>query len=187
VPCPAGACLGLRQILTNRHPIRSALRFLVPLALGQRRSDLAWVPRHYDFGDEFYSASLDKWVRLYSQALYTSEDESLEQAVRNKLDYIVDICRLRRGSHVLDVGGGWGALEKHTGTLGIDSTLLTISHAQFRYLSEWCRRHTLPCRLNVVRESIFAYDQPEQYDAIVLLGVMSTCPTTGSCSSDFGG
>src|SRR5690606_25971254 len=132
--------------------------------------------RHYDFGNEFYFAFLDKWVGLYSQALYTSDDEPLEDAVRNKLEYIIRICRLSRGSHVLDVGGGWGALEKHLGAQGIDSTMLTISREQFKYLSDWTATHGMPCRLRVVCESIFAYDPGEQYDAIVLLGVMEHLP-----------
>ena len=170
------SCLDLRQIFRNRHPVRSLLRFLGPLARGQRRSDLAWVPRHYDFGNEFYFAFLDKWVGLYSQALYTADDESLEQAVRNKLDYILEACRLRSGADVLDVGGGWGALEKYMGARGVNSTMLTLSREQFEYLSNWTASHELPCRLNVVRESIFAYDAPHQYDAIVLLGVMEHLP-----------
>src|SRR5262245_17113754 len=33
-------CLGLRDVLTDRHPMLSLMRFLIPLVLGQRRSDL---------------------------------------------------------------------------------------------------------------------------------------------------
>jgi cyclopropane-fatty-acyl-phospholipid synthase len=170
------ACLDLRRIFSSRHALLSLLRFATPLVLGQRRNDLTLVPRHYDFGNEFYFAFLDKWVGLYSQALYTAEHQPLEQAVRNKLDYILEICRLQPGSHVLDVGGGWGALEKYAGGKGIDATMLTISVEQFKYLSEWTTRHGLPCRLKVVYESIFAYQPQEQYDAIVLLGVMEHLP-----------
>ena len=170
------SCLDLRQILTDRHPIQSLQRFLKPLLLGQRRSDFAWVPKHYDHGNEFYFAFLDKQFRMYSQALYKAENEPLEQAVKNKLDYIVDICRLRPGSHVLDIGGGWGAFERFVGPKGVNSTMLTISHEQYAFLDAWCRGHEMPCRLGVVRESIFAYEPAERYDAIVLLGVMEHLP-----------
>jgi cyclopropane-fatty-acyl-phospholipid synthase len=170
------SCLDLRAVFTDRHPVRSLLRFVGPLIVGQRRSDLAWVPRHYDFGNEFYFAFLDKKYGLYSQALYTADDESLEQAVTNKLEYIVDVCRLVAGSHVLDVGAGWGALEKFIGRLGIHSTMMTLSREQYKFLCDWCARHEMPARLRVVRESIFAYDPAEQYDAIVLLGVMEHLP-----------
>lgn len=170
------SCLDLRAVFTDRHPLQSLQRFLVPLLRGQRRGDMAWVPKHYDFGNDFYFAFLDKRYGLYSQALYLSNDETLERAVTNKLEYIVDICRLAPGSHVLDVGGGWGAFEKFVAPKGIHSTMLTISHEQFRFLSDWCARHGMPGRLDVVYESIFAYRPREQYDAIVLLGVMEHLP-----------
>jgi cyclopropane-fatty-acyl-phospholipid synthase len=170
------SCLGLRAIFTDRHPVKSIMRFVIPMIKGQRKSDMTWVPHHYDFGNEFYFAFLDKRFQMYSQALYTAENESLEQAVTNKLQYIVDSCRLTEGSHVLDVGAGWGALEKFTGPKGINTTMLTISHEQYKFLSEWCGRHGMPARLDVVRESIFAYEPPTQYDAIVLLGVMEHLP-----------
>lgn len=170
------AALDLRQLMTNRHWFQSLLRFAVPIARGQRGSDLAWVPHHYDFGNDFYFTFLDKFVGLYSQALYTAEDQSLETAVRNKLDYIVEICRLGHGSRVLDVGGGWGSFEKYVGAKGVDVTMLTISNAQFEYLAAWTASHDLPCRLEAVYESIFTYRSAQPYDAVVLLGVMEHLP-----------
>jgi cyclopropane-fatty-acyl-phospholipid synthase len=170
------ALLDLRRATTSRHPIRSMMRFLTPLVLGQRRSDTSWVPRHYDYGNEFYFTFLDKWAGMYSQALYTSEHETLETAVRQKLDYIVEMCRLRPGSHVLDVGAGWGAFEKYVGAMGVNVTMLTLSNEQYRHLSQWSMHHRLPCTLRVLQESIFSYRPSEQYDAIVLLGVMEHLP-----------
>ena len=180
------SCLDLRRVLTDHHPIESVMRFVVPMVIGQRRSDMSWVPKHYDHGNEFYFAFLDEPFRMYSQALYTRDDEPLEQAVRNKLEYIVDVCRLGAGSRVLDIGGGWGALERFIGPRGINSTMLTISHEQFKFLSDWCASHGMPCRLNVVRESIFAYDPGEQYDAITLLGVMEHLPDYARLFERFG-
>lgn len=168
--------LDLRRIFTDRHPARSLMRFVIPLVIGQRRADMSWVPKHYDFGNEFYFAFLDKRYGLYSQALYTSEDESLEDAVENKLSYIVNACRLSAGSRVLDVGGGWGGFEKYIGPQRINSTMLTLSQEQYKFLAGWCRSHGMPADMSVVRESIFTYDAPEKYDAIVLLGVMEHLP-----------
>jgi cyclopropane-fatty-acyl-phospholipid synthase len=170
------SCLDLRSVLTDRHPVRSLLRFVIPLVRGQRKSDVAWIARHYDFPNEFYFAFVDKRYGLYSQAVYTADDESLEEAVTNKLEYVVDVCRLRPGSHVLDVGAGWGALEKFLAPQGIHTTMLTISREQYRLLSEWSARQHTPGRLRLISESIYAYDPPEQYDAIVILGVMEHLP-----------
>jgi cyclopropane-fatty-acyl-phospholipid synthase len=170
------AALDLRRVLSDRHPLASIWRFVQPWLLGDARADKTWVPQHYDYGNDFYFAFLDRKFRLYSQALYRSQDDSLEEAAQNKLDWILDACRLEAGQHVLDVGGGWGSFAGYAGSRGVDVTMLTISREQYAYLSEWCATHTLPGRSKVVYESIFDYEPAERYDAIVLLGVMEHLP-----------
>lgn len=170
------AALDLRRFLSDRHPLASLWRFVQPWLYGEVGADKTWVPQHYDYGNEFYFSFLDRKFRLYSQAVYTADDETLEQAAQNKLDYVMDICRLGPGRRVLDVGGGWGSFAGYAASRGTDVTMLTISREQFAYLSEWCATHTLPARLSVAYESIFAYAPGERYDAIVLCGVMEHLP-----------
>jgi cyclopropane-fatty-acyl-phospholipid synthase len=169
------AALDVRASLTDRHPFESLKRFLRPLVLGQVRSNKQWVPQHYDHGNDFYFAFLDRAHRLYSQALYTAEDETLEQAAENKLRYVLDVCRLGPGSRVLEVGGGWGSFGTYAAARGIDVTMLTISHEQFAYLSDLGGTDR-PGRLRAVYDDIFTYAPDERYDAIVLLGVMEHLP-----------
>lgn len=172
--------LALRDAFSDFHPLLSIWRFLRPFFAGQVKADNEWVPRHYDHGNEFYFTFLDKKVALYSQALYRSPDESLEQAVTNKLEYILDVCRLESGSRVLDVGGGWGAFERYAGAKGVDATILTISHEQLRYLERFASRHEMPCELRVRYANIYDFEPAEgdgaPYDAIILLGVMEHLP-----------
>ena len=170
------AALDLRRFLSDRHPLASLWRFVQPWLYGEVGADKTWVPQHYDYGNEFYFSFLDRKFRLYSQAVYTVDDETLEQAAQNKLDYVMDIGRLGPGGRVLDVGGGWGSFAGYAASRGTDVTMLTISREQFAYLSEWCATHTLPARLSVAYESIFAYAPDERYDAIVLCGVMEHLP-----------
>ena len=170
------AALDLRRFLSDRHPLASLWRFVQPWLYGEVGADKTWVPQHYDYGNEFYFSFLDRKFRLYSQAVYTVDDETLEQAAQNKLDYVMDVCRLGPGRRVLDVGGGWGSFAGYAASRGTDVTMLTISREQFAYLSEWCATHTLPARLSVACESIFAYAPGERYDAIVLCGVMEHLP-----------
>ncbi len=170
------AALDLRRFLSDRHPLASLWRFVQPWLYGEVGANKAWVPQHYDYGNEFYFAFLDRKFRLYSQAVYTADDETLEQAAQNKLDYVMDICRLGPGRRVLDVGGGWGSFAGYAASRGVDVTMLTISREQHAFLSDWCATHTLPAKLRVVYESIFAYASGERYDAIVLCGVMEHLP-----------
>jgi cyclopropane-fatty-acyl-phospholipid synthase len=170
------AAFDLRDSLSDWHPVASAARFLRPLLAGQIKSDKHWIPQHYDYGDELYFAFLDKKHRVYSQAVYTADDEPLEQAAENKLAYAVEACRLGPGSHVLDVGAGWGAFARYAAGRGIDVTMLTISPAQLAFLSELSTSAALPGRLRAVYHDIFDYSPGERYDAVVLPGAMEHLP-----------
>ena len=170
------AALDLRQFFSDRHPFHSLWRFAPALLRGQVKTDAGAIPRHYDYGDDFYFAFLDKTVRLYSQALYRSESETLEQAARNKLEYIFDACRLKAGSAVIDVGAGWGSFAKFAAARGVNVTMLTLAARQFEYLQHQAAQAGLPGRLRVIRENIYAFEPRERYDAVVLLGVMEHLP-----------
>ena len=168
--------LDLRASLSDRHPLRWLGRFARPLLTGQSKSNQRWVPTHYDHGNDFYFAFLDKRHRLYSQALYTDDKESLEQAAENKLNYIVEACQLGPGSRVLDIGGGWGSFGRFAAARGIDVTMLTISHEQFKFLTGLAEHSDLPGTLRAVYSDVFQYAPDEQYDAVTMLGVMEHIP-----------
>lgn len=162
------AALELRRIASDWHPLHSLWRFVRPLLFGAVRSDKDWVARHYDYGNDFYFAFLDRRHRLYSQALYGADDEPLERAAENKLEYIMRACRLSAGSRVLDVGGGWGSFAGYAAARGVQVTALTISREQYDFLRGR--------GVDVAYESIFAYESERQYDAVILLGVMEHLP-----------
>jgi cyclopropane-fatty-acyl-phospholipid synthase len=77
---------------------------------------------------------------------------------------------------VLDVGGGWGSFARYASARDVNVTMLTISPAQYQYLTQWCAGQHGQSELAAVYESIFAYNVSRQYDAIVLLGVMEHLP-----------
>jgi cyclopropane-fatty-acyl-phospholipid synthase len=170
------AAFDLRTLFSDTHPVQSVWRFLQPLFFGRVRTDKRWIAQHYDYGDELYFAFLDKDVKLYSQALFASDGDTLEEAVQRKLEYITRACRLGPRSHVLDVGGGWGSFARYASARDVNVTMLTISPAQYQYLTQWCAGQHGQSELGAVYESIFAYNVSRQYDAIVLLGVMEHLP-----------
>ena len=166
----------LRRLFSDDHPVLSLMRFLQPLLAGRNKTDKQAIATHYDLGNEFYWTFLDKRHRLYSQALYRTGNESLEEAAENKLNYICDTCRLGPGSKVLDLGAGWGSFSRFAASRGNDVTMLTLSKEQFAYLSKLSAEEPYNGRLTPRLESIFEHKSPQRFDAIVALGVMEHLP-----------
>ena len=108
-----------------------------------RTENRAAISFHYDVSNEFYRLWLDE-ERVYSCAYFTSPDESLDQAQRNKLDHICRKLRLRPGERLLDIGCGWGALvcwaARHH---GVQAHGITLSQQQFEYAQQRIRTEGL--------------------------------------------
>lgn len=108
-----------------------------------RTENRAAISFHYDVSNEFYRLWLDE-ERVYSCAYFTSPDDSLDQAQRNKLDHICRKLRLRPGERLLDIGCGWGALvcwaARHH---GVQAHGITLSQQQFEYAQQRIRTEGL--------------------------------------------
>lgn len=165
--------VSLRGVLSDRHPLHMLWRRIAPLFIGRERSDRQAIASHYDYDNEFYLTFMDS-TRCYSQAVFERDDEGLETAQLRKLDFAIDSCHLKRGSRVLDVGGGWGTFTEYAGRRGIEVTSLTISRHSEVFLTDLVRRLQLPCQ--VLNRDFLEYTSPEPYDAIVILGVMEHLP-----------
>ncbi len=104
---------------------------------------------HYDVSNEFYRLWLDE-ERVYSCAYFTSPDESLDQAQRNKLEHICRKLRLRPGERLLDIGCGWGALvcwaARHH---GVRAHGITLSRQQLNYAQQRIRAEGLQDQVTV--------------------------------------
>jgi cyclopropane-fatty-acyl-phospholipid synthase len=109
----------------------------------------AAISFHYDVSNEFYRLWLDE-ERVYSCAYFTSSDESLDQAQRNKLEHICRKLRLRPGERLLDIGCGWGALAcwaaRHH---GVRAHGITLSRQQFEYTQQRIRAEGLQDQVTV--------------------------------------
>lgn len=166
--------LALRDLFTDRHPLRFLYRFVRPMLFGQLKSDRAFIADHYDTDPEFYLAFLDRRHRCYSQAVFSHDDESLEDAMTRKLEFALESIGAKAGDRVLDIGGGWGAFVEFAGKRGIRVTSLTISEPSRAFIQALIDRGQLPCEVRL--EHFFEHHPAEPYDAIVNLGVTEHLP-----------
>ncbi|MDE8342551.1 MAG: cyclopropane-fatty-acyl-phospholipid synthase [Acidocella sp.] len=118
---------------------RWPLRLLGRLRHAANRNSRAGSKRnimcHYDLGNEFYRLWLDSGMS-YSSALFTSPEQSLEDAQTAKQDRILAMLDLQPGQRVLEIGCGWGGLAERIASAGCHVTALTLSPAQHRYSTE---------------------------------------------------
>jgi cyclopropane-fatty-acyl-phospholipid synthase len=166
--------LALRDLFTDRHPLRFLYRFVRPMLFGQLRSDRAFIAEHYDTDPEFYLTFLDERHRCYSQAVFAHDDEPLADAMTRKLEFALESIGAKPGDRVLDIGGGWGAFVEFAGKRGIRVTSLTISEPSRQFIQHLIDREQVPCEVRL--EHFFEHRPSEPYDAIVNLGVTEHLP-----------
>jgi len=80
--------------------------------LHTRARDKDAISHHYDVSNDFYRLVLGPSM-VYSCAVWTSTDDTLEQAQFAKLDLVCRKLNLAPGMRLLDVGCGWGSMVMH--------------------------------------------------------------------------
>ncbi|MBB4961594.1 class I SAM-dependent methyltransferase [Micromonospora polyrhachis] len=169
------SALKMRAFFSDFHPVAWLGRFLPAVVRGGRQEDdRRTISHHYDEDSEFFLTFLDTRHRCYTEGVFLSDDEPLEDAMTRKMDLALDAIGVRPGDHVLEVGGGWGAFAEHAARRGINVTTTTLSKESERYLTEFFDREQLPVR--VIRKHIFGYTPDRRYDAIVNMGVTEHLP-----------
>ncbi len=88
------------------------------------------VSFHYDLSNEFYEAWLDP-LMVYSCAYFKDANNSIEQAQKDKLEYICRKLLLKPDQTLLDIGCGWGALVIYAAkNFGVKAHGITLSRNQ---------------------------------------------------------
>ena len=107
----------------------------------QRRKVYEVGEKHYDIGNELYSAMLDK--RMIYSCGYWKDAQNLDAAQEAKLDLICRKAGLKEGMRVLDIGSGWGGFLRFAAErYGVEGVGLTISKEQADYAN--ANRGNLP-------------------------------------------
>ena len=166
--------LAMRGRLSDKKRMRYLWRFIRPVLFGQIHSDRKWIAQHYDVDEAFFLSFLDKKHRAYSQAVFSNDGQSLEDAQSDKLDFALEAVRAAAGDHILEIGGGWGAFVEHACPKGMQVTSLTLSKRSESFIQNLIQNKHLNGR--VLFEHFFAHAPPEKYDAIVNCGVTEHLP-----------
>jgi cyclopropane-fatty-acyl-phospholipid synthase len=166
--------LALREMLSDKKGTQFLWRFIRPFLFGQVSSDKKWIASHYDIEEAFFLLFLDKRHRAYSQAIFSHDNQSLEDAECNKLDFALQEVQAIPGDHILDIGSGWGSVVEHAGKQGITVTSLTISKRSQSFVQKIIDDSDLPC--HVLLEHFLEHEPSEKYDAIVNCGVTEHLP-----------
>ncbi|VAV98170.1 Cyclopropane-fatty-acyl-phospholipid synthase [hydrothermal vent metagenome] len=129
------------------------------------------IAHHYDVSNDFYRLWLDPEM-VYSCAYFSSTEQPLADAQKDKLDYLCRKLRLEPGQTLLDIGCGWGALAlwaaKH---YGVQVHGITLSQEQYQMANARVKKAKLE---NWIKIELMDYrDLPDgaQYDRVISVGM----------------
>lgn len=131
------------------------------------------VCSHYDIGNDFYKLWLDETLS-YSCGYFKSENDSLLNAQKNKIDYTLKKLYLKENMSVLDIGCGYGSMlitayKKYN----IKGLGITLSKEQYKEFKDRIKKEGLEDKLEVklmdYRELI---NSDYKFDRIVSVGMI---------------
>jgi cyclopropane-fatty-acyl-phospholipid synthase len=137
-----------------------------------RSRDGMAISYHYDQPPEFYLPWLGPSL-VYSCAYFRNDDDSLDVAQRNKLDYICRKLRLQPEERFLDIGCGWGSLILHAAEkYRAIASGITLSQQQANVACGRINRIDLQQRCGVeLRDYRTLVHTPEFFDKIASVGM----------------
>lgn len=129
----------------------------------RRSSEIPSIGDHYNLGNEFYTAWLDKTM-TYSSAVFTDGDETLSEAQLEKYRRLAELADIGPDDRVLEIGCGWGGFAEFAASeIGCHVTGLTLSTEQAEYARNRLKEAGLDdkteIRLRDFREETGTYDK----------------------------
>jgi cyclopropane-fatty-acyl-phospholipid synthase len=154
---------------TFRSPLTMLTRFISRLGHFRNRNSRDGSRRniheHYDLGNSFFSLFLDPTM-MYSSALFSNEQASLEEASLEKVDRVCRNLQLSPEDHVLEIGTGWGTFAIYAAQkYGCRVTTTTISEEQFRMATQRVEEAGLTDRITILMKDY--RDLEGQFDKLV--------------------
>ncbi|SES49285.1 class I SAM-dependent methyltransferase [Actinokineospora terrae] len=136
---------------------------------------------HYDLDPEIFGLYLDP-MRKYSAGLYTSPEDTLEQAQRTKLRFVAERVNLGPGKRLLDIGSGWGSLILFMAQeFGARTVGISPAPNQHAYIHELVRERGLEDLVSTRVGHIEELEiEPRSFDAVTMLGSIVHMPDLGA-------
>ena len=135
--------------------------------VGKSKSNVA---HHYDISEKLYDLFLDE-NRQYSCAYFKNDNETIEQAQKNKMNHIIKKLHLKPNLKVLDIGSGWGTLALEIAKQSKCEVLgITLSENQLEFSRNKAKELNLE---NQVRFELVDYRKlNEKFDRVVSVGML---------------
>ncbi len=133
------------------HPVIRVRNFWHELRFGNRKISRAVknALHHYNRGNEIFWQYLDPSM-TYTCAYWKNGTRSLAEAQKNKLEHVCQKLMLQPGDHLIDVGGGWGALLFHAcENYGVIGTNVSPTIDQNQWLAARAREKGLSDKISI--------------------------------------
>lgn len=123
------------------------------------------ISEHYDLSNKFFELMLDDTM-MYSSAVFKDAKDSLYEAQKRKIDILAKKLNLKKGSKVLEIGSGWGAMAMHlVKEYGCEVTTLTLSKEQKKLCEDRFKEHKIEESVNIMLKDY--RDMQGEFDAII--------------------
>ena len=123
------------------------------------------IQEHYDLSNQFFKLFLDDTM-MYSSAVFEKPNETLFEAQKRKIDILAKKLNLKKGSKVLEIGSGWGAMAMHlVKEYGCEVTTLTLSKEQKKLCEDRFKEHEIEESVNIMLKDY--RDMQGEFDAVI--------------------
>jgi cyclopropane-fatty-acyl-phospholipid synthase len=107
------------------------------------------IQRHYDLSNDLFRSFLDKSM-TYSCAIFKNENDSLEDAQKEKIRELIAKADLKPTDRVLEIGCGWGSFAIMAAKeIGCHVTGITISEEQRDFVVKRVKDLGLDSKVNI--------------------------------------
>ncbi|WP_072680911.1 cyclopropane-fatty-acyl-phospholipid synthase family protein [Arcobacter sp. LA11] len=149
--------------LYNLFPIVNKIRHV--LRKNSKTRSQKNISEHYDLSNQFFKLFLDDTM-MYSSAVFEKPDEPLFEAQKRKIDLLAKKLNLKKGSKVLEIGSGWGAMAMHlVREYGCEVTTLTLSKEQKKLCEDRFKENEIEEFVDVMLKDY--RDMEGEFDAVI--------------------